>query len=220
MSSAIAGSPTISPEGLVARNPLTHRLKVRKATPDDAHDILRVACSVGNSVQDPSMGFLLTNYASDPLRYRREFARKALEMDHFYVAESKRVCGFLMACGRDAWLEYYPDWQARTHWHPEFDRRDLEKFVVVDRTAVMAGSTGQGIGSMLYERLLGDINLKGIENVFAETVIAPAPNYASLEFRRKQKYRLVGVRYEGIDGTFYTSLVYMKKLPRNGRSQG
>ncbi|MGE5485818.1 MAG: N-acetyltransferase family protein [Ignavibacteriales bacterium] len=211
MSSVIAGLPATG-----SHSPLTQRVKVRRATPDDAHDIVRIACSVGNSVQDPSLGFLLFNYASDPVRFRNEFARKTLELDHFYVAEAKRVCGFLMAYCRDTWLEYSPDWQRNIHWHPEFDKGDLDRFVVVEKTAVMAGLTGQGIGSTLYERLLGDLRLKGIENIFAETVIAPAPNYASLEFRRKQKYRLVGVRYESIDGTTYTSLVYMKKLPGSG----
>ncbi len=193
-------------------SPLPQRLKVRKATPDDAHDIVRVACSVGNSVHDPSLGFLVCNYASDPMRFRDEFARKTLELDHFYVVEGKRVCGFLVAYNRDRWLEYNTRWLEDTYWHPDFDKSHLEKFVYVEKTAVMAGMTGQGIGSMLYERLVQDLRLRGVENMFAETVVAPSPNYASLEFRRKQAYSLVGVRYEKIEGRTYTSLVYLKRL--------
>ncbi|NPV70149.1 MAG: GNAT family N-acetyltransferase [Firmicutes bacterium] len=189
-------------------------VRVRKATRADIHDIVRVACSVGNSVKDPKLGFLITNYAADPLGFLEDIAAGMADTDFFYVAEGRRVCGFLMAYDRERWLQHNPSWLSQIHWHPEFDAADIERFVVVEKTAVMAGMTGQGIGSLLYERLLNDLRLHGVENMLAETVIAPSPNFASLEFRRKQNYQLAGIRYERIDGTTYTSLVYRKKVTR------
>jgi GNAT superfamily N-acetyltransferase len=197
----------------IAHAPLAQQLRVRRATPDDAHDIARIACSVGNSVQDPVRGFLVHNYASDPLRSRSEFSRQILETDHFYVAEAKRVCGFLVAYDKERWLEYSPGWVSQISWHPDFDPGDLDRFVVIEKTAVMAGMTGQGIGSLLYDHLINKLRLQRVNNIFSETVISPVPNYASLEFRRKQRYELVGVRYERLGDTTYTCLVYRKRVP-------
>ncbi len=187
---------------------------VRKATPDDAHDIVRVACSVGNSTKDPDLGFLVSNYTQDPIRFLNEITEKTVDLDYFYVAESGRVCGFLMAYGGEEWLDRNPDWVCQTHWRPGFDISETSKFVLVEKTVVMAGMTGQGIGSQLYSRLVADIVPEGITSLFGETVISPTPNYASLEFRRKQSYELAGVRYEQMENLMYTCLVYRKNVGR------
>jgi hypothetical protein len=49
-----------------------------------------------------------------------------------------------------------------------------------------------------------------IEHIFAETIISPQPNFASLQFRKKQNYSLAGVRYEKYNNSLYTDLVYHK----------
>jgi len=189
-----------------------HSVRVRKARSDDAEDILRVALSVGNQWKNPHLGFLLADYSINPDVHRRLISQKIRELDHFYVAESRRVCGFLMAYHRDHWLSLNPGWLAETHWKPGFDLKKTRDFILIDKTAVMAGMTGQGIGSSLYAALFRDIAMEGVEDIFAETVVAPHPNFASLEFRRKQRYELAGVRFETIDGVVHTTLVYHRKV--------
>lgn len=68
------------------------------------------------------------------------------------------------------------------------------------------------VGSLIYKRFLSDLKSEGIKNIFSETIVSPHPNFASLQFRRKQKFDLSGVRYEKYGGKLYTDLIYHKKV--------
>lgn len=195
------------------KNHLNH-LKVRKAMPKDVQDIYYIACSVGTNKKDSNQGFLVDDYSSDSKYYQKMLLEKILELDHFYVAESfnNKVVGFLMAYTKEQWLKYNPDWLQEVHWHPSFDKTKTENFIVIDKTAIYAPLTGHGIGSQLYKRLIADILPKGIHNIFAETIISPIPNFASLSFRKKQAYTLAGVRYEAYMGEMFTDLIYHKSI--------
>ncbi|MEA4845788.1 MAG: GNAT family N-acetyltransferase, partial [Clostridiaceae bacterium] len=122
-----------------------------------------------------------------------------------------KIYGFMIAYTKEEWIRDNPSWIQDVHWNPEFDLSRTSKFIVVDKTAVFAEMTGMGIGSLIYKRLLEDLKLEGIGNIFAETIISPQPNLASLQFRKKQEYSLAGVRYEKHNSTLYTDLVYHKK---------
>ena len=118
----------------------------------------------------------------------------------------------MIAYTKDEWLKDNQNWIEDVYWKPDFDKSKLDNFVVVDKTAVLADLTGQGIGSHIYTRLISDLKSEGIENIFAETIISPQPNFASLQFRKKQKYSLAGMRYEDYNDNMYTDLVYHKHV--------
>jgi len=187
-------------------------LRVRKATPSDLNEIYAVACSVGTSEKISEQGFLVDDYRSNPRFYKKKLLNAIMNLEHFYVAEYDKIYGFMMAYTKEQWLADNPDWITDVYWKPDFDKSKLDNFVVVDKTAIKAGLTGQGIGSLIYTRLLADLKNKGIENIFAETIISPQPNFASLQFRKKQNYTLAGMRYENYNGKLYTDLVYYKKV--------
>ena len=115
-----------------------------------------------------------------------------------------------MAYNKEQWLKYNPDWIEDIVWRPDFDMEKTDNFVVIDKTAIMANLTAKGIGSNLYKRLIKDLKDKEIKHIFAETLIDPTPNFASLAFRKKQKYALAGMRYETYLDTLYTDLIYYK----------
>ncbi|SDL30511.1 GNAT family N-acetyltransferase [Natronincola ferrireducens] len=189
-------------------------LKVRKASPKDVQEIYHIACTVGKNKKDSTQGFLVDDYASDPKFYKTKLLENILELDHFYVAESfnNKIVGFLMAYTKEQWLKYNPNWIEEVFWHPNFDKANIENFVVIDKTAIFAPLTGHGIGSRLYVTLINDITSKGIHNIFAETIISPIPNFASLSFRKKQNYVLAGTRYEHYKEETYTDLIYYKSV--------
>lgn len=199
---------------LIKSNSFKTHLKARKAVPKDVQEIYRIACSVGKHNKDSNQGFLVDDYSSNPKYYQKMLLEKILELDHFYVAESfnNRIVGFLMAYTKEQWLKYNPQWLEDVYWHPGFDKSKTENFIVVDKTAIYAPFTGHGIGSHLYKKLIADILPKGIHNIFAETIISPVPNFASLSFRKKQKYTLAGIRYENYMGEMYTDLIYYKQV--------
>ncbi|MCG8539312.1 MAG: GNAT family N-acetyltransferase [Clostridia bacterium] len=190
----------------------THLIKVRKALPKDVYAIYNIACSVGSKSKDSTQGFLMDNYVSRPNKYKKFFSKKINELDYFYIAESNIAVGFLMAYTKEQWLKENPDWIQDIYWAPDFDINRTNDFIVIDKTAILAGQTGKGIGSKLYKKLIDDIKRENINNIFAETIISPTPNFASLSFRKKQRYTLAGVRYEGYDNKTYTDLIYYKSV--------
>jgi predicted GNAT superfamily acetyltransferase len=198
-------------------------IQARRATESDMQSVYQIAASVGKSAKDSTQGFLIDDYASQPEFYLQKFATLQKRLEHFYVAENisdlkkRMVVGFLIAYTREQWLADNPDWIDEVKWHPSFDRKRLENFIVVDKTAIRAQLTGHGIGSVLYKRLIADILPKGITTIMAETIISPIPNFASLAFRKKQDYTLAGVRYEPYLGKMYTDLIYYKEI---GEEQG
>ncbi len=187
-------------------------LRVRKAQAEDAEAIYEVACSVGTCEKVSEQGFLVDDYQSDPNYYKMKIRKGINSLEHFYVAEYDRIYAFMIAYNKEEWLHDNPKWVEEVYWSPEFDMRKINQFIVVDKTAVLADMTGMGIGSLIYKRLMEDLKAKEINNIFAETIISPAPNFASLQFRKKQSYNLAGVRYEQYKGTLYTDLIYHKQV--------
>jgi predicted GNAT superfamily acetyltransferase len=186
---------------------------VRRASVDDADEIYHIACSVGNAVKDPYQGFLVDDYTSDPFYYKSIFRRSIMELDHFYVAQkNNRLLGFLMVYTKEQWLRSNGNWLDEIVWHPEFDRSRTGEFVMVSKTATRANLTSRGIGSRLYNRMVEDIKASGIHDIFAETVVHPVPNFASLAFRKKQDYSLAGIRYENYRGEILTDHIYHKSV--------
>jgi Predicted acetyltransferase, GNAT superfamily len=191
---------------------LKGQIVVRKAVSDDIDEIMDVACSVGNSSKVHSQGFLVDDYTLHYNHFRRKFSQLIMELEYFYVVESSVILGFLIAYGKDQWLSYNLGWMEDVVWHPQFDRKNTENFVLIDKTAIFSHLTGRGLGSLLYKALISDMKDSGCCDIFAETIISPKPNFASLEFRLKQSYNLAGVRYENYRDNMYTDLVYHKKI--------
>lgn len=189
---------------------LKRLLRVRKAEACDIDEIFNVAASVGTSEKLSEQGFLVDDYLSRPAYYKNKIKNWIKSLEHFYVAEYDKVYGFMIAYTREEWLGDNPNWINDIYWNPDFDRSWTDKFIVVDKTAVYADLTGMGIGSLIYKRLLEDLSVDGVEHIFAETIISPQPNFASLQFRKKQNYSLAGVRYERYNENLYTDLIYHK----------
>lgn len=188
-------------------------IKVRKASPKDLHSIYSIACSVGNNKKEATQGFLIDDYSSNPKHYQAQLLEKIFELDHFYVAENyNKVVGFLIAYTKEQWLKYNEGWTEEVYWKPDFDINKTDDFILVDKTAILSHLTGKGIGSELYKKLIPDIKAKGIHDIFAETIISPTPNFASLSFRIKQNYTLAGMRYEDYLNQVLTTLIYHKSI--------
>lgn len=200
------------PKGTIQTKTDRTLIKVRKAHAKDAEVVYNIASSVGSRKKDSYEGFLMDNYVSNPSKYKKFFLEKIKELDYFYIAESTEPLGFLMAYTKEQWLKDNPTWIQDIYWSPEFDLKKTDNFVVIDKTAIMAGITGKGVGSTLYKYLISDLKKAGISNIFAETLISPTPNFASLAFRKKQKYSLAGMRYEKYESTLYTDLIYYKPV--------
>lgn len=195
-------------ENVIRMNPI----EIREAVEEDLSAIYNIACSVGYEQKDPNAGFLMDDYTEKPQYYHEFFQEKIQKLDHFYIAESKNVLGFLLAYTKEEWLEENPTWMEEVYWNPEFDRQDIENFIVVDKIAVMAEQTGKGIGSILHKHLIHSIEEEGIEDIFQEVIISPTPNLVSLAFKNKQEFSLAGFRYENYDDKLYTDLVYHKTI--------
>lgn len=185
---------------------------VRKAVCDDINGIMDVACSEGRADKNHRAGFLMDDYNANPDFFRKKFLSLIDSLKYFYVIENGAVLGFTIAYTKEEWLQYNPNWLEDIIWSPDFDLSKTEKFLLVDKTAILRGLTGKGLGSRIYDTLICNVRDEGINDLFAETIISPVPNFASLEFRLKQKYTLAGVRYEKHNGQLYTDLVYHKQL--------
>ncbi len=197
---------------LIKPEDLVKLLNVRKAVPEDFGEIYNVSCTVGTDKKDPEQGFLIDNYISNPIYYLNVIKNKIKDLEHFYVAEYGNIYGYLIAYTKEEWILNNPNWIDSVQWKPGFDRLLLDDFIVIDKTAISGEYTGYGIGSMIYERLLQDLRLKNINNIFAETMVSPQPNFASLNFRIKQSYEQVGVNYYSYQEGTFTDLVYYKTV--------
>lgn len=161
-------------------------LRVRKAEVCDLNAIFDVAASVGTSEKVAEQGFLVDDYLSKPAYYKKKIKNWIQELEHFYIAEYDKVYGFMIAYTKEEWLRDNPEWLHDIYWNPEFDVTWTENFMVVDKTAVYSDLTGMGIGSLIYKRLLEDLKTDQIEHIFAETIISPQPNFASLQLERSK----------------------------------
>jgi GNAT superfamily N-acetyltransferase len=185
-------------------------LRVRKAEVCDLNSIFDIAASVGTSEKVAEQGFLVDDYLSKPAYYKKKIKHCIQDLEHLYVAEYDKIYGFMIAYTKEEWLRDNPEWISDVYWNPDFDKSWTQNFIVVDKTAVYADLTGVGIGSLIYKRLLEDLRAEGVKHIFAETIISPQPNFASLQFRKKQNYSLAGVRYEKYNNNLYTDLIYHK----------
>lgn len=184
-----------------------------KAKKSDVEDIIKIAASVGKSVNNSKQGYLLANYSKDTIRHMKKF-EKDIEISKFFYVIKRRnnVLGFLLAYQKDKWLDIEPHWVFNTNWKDDFNKNALKKFVILEKIAVKADLTGQGIGSELFKRFRQDALTSGIKNMFSETVLSPKPNFASMEFAMKQRYKLAGIRYENFNEELLTTIVYHRKL--------
>lgn len=187
-------------------------IRVRKAKRSDVDQIYEISCSVGTDEKDSEKGFLVDNYLSNPSYYKSKIRKTINTIDHFYIAEFDKIYGFLIAYTKDEWLLDNKTWIQDIFWKPDFCKNALDKFILVDKTAIRQDLTGHGIGSIIYDTLISDLRAQGIYNILAETIISPKPNFASLNFRNKQNYNLAGVRYEHYLGQIYTDLIYHKTI--------
>ena len=188
---------------------------IRRANYKDLAGIMRILQSVGTAIKDPVQGFLMNDYTSNLEYHKQKYAEDLSKLRYSYVyLEEGIIKAFLMAYTRSEWLTEVPDWEACTIWAPHFDKARLANYVLINQTAMLPELTGKGLGSLLYSRLFAELVQDGYSHVFAETVIAPYPNFASLSFRVKQKYQFAGLRYEELNGTNYTTLVYYKDIAK------
>lgn len=185
---------------------------VRKAKHKDIEGIIKIAATVGGNTKNHRQGFLMDDYTKDVQEHRKNIAANIENLDYFYVAANQEVVGFLMGYTREQWLSLHPDWVDDIYWHRNFDKDKLNSFILIDKTAICANLTGLGIGSRIYSTLFDDMRARNIHDIFAETLIAPTPNFASLEFRLKQEYQLCGFRYEQHRGNTLSTLVYHKEI--------
>jgi predicted GNAT superfamily acetyltransferase len=199
---------------LYLKNKITKegKIQIRKASEEDVDGIFKIASSVGGEKKNPREGFLMDDYTKDIKKHKRKILNNIIDLDYFYVAEYEELLGYLIAYSRDQWLNLEENWLDEVYWHTEFDKSKLDDFILIDKTAIYSGLTGLGIGSSIYKTLFKELMLKGIYNIFAETLIAPMPNFASLEFRLKQNYSLCGFRYEKHFEKTLSTLVYYKEL--------
>lgn len=188
-------------------------LVVEKATEDDLRGILKVASSVGNGKSNSKQGFLMDNYSKDTEKYREKFRKDIHNSDMFYVIKKRGiVLGFLLAYTKEQWLDIEPNWIFDTNWKDNFDKKALKKFVILEKIAVRSHLTGKGVGSELFKRFRKDALKNGILDMFSETILAPKPNFASMEFAMKQNYTLGGIRYEEHNKKILTTIVYHKRF--------
>ncbi|MCD5410159.1 MAG: GNAT family N-acetyltransferase [Clostridiales bacterium] len=190
-------------------------IKVSKAQPNDLQEIYQIACSVGQNKKVPTKGFLMDDYSSDPKFYQAKLLRNIFELKCFYVARSKtqdKILGFLMLNTREEWLSNNPGWIEEVYWNPRFDMSKTDNFVFVDKTAIYAPYIGRGIGSVLFLNMIEESKKRGVNGVFAETIVGPEPNLASLAFKAKQKYVVAGMRYELHEEKDLTTLVHYKAI--------
>lgn len=188
-------------------------LVVKKACQADLNGILKVASSVGNGKNSSKQGFLMDNYSKNTDKYREKFRKDIVNSSMFYVIKKRDiVLGFLLAYNKRQWLNIEPNWIFDTNWKDNFDKKSLNNFVILEKIAVRSHLTGKGVGSELFKRFKRDAIRKGIKDMFSETILAPKPNFASMQFAMKQKYNLGGVRYEEHNNKILTTIVYHKKF--------
>ena len=186
---------------------------VQRATLEDVEGIYTVAASVGKGRKESTKGFLMDDYSENPTHYKNKFKKNIETLQYIYTAKKEgAIVGFLIAYTAEQWLDDNPNWLDDISWKPDFDTSKLRRFIVIDKTAIIDGMTGQGVGSKLYRTLMKDLRKANIKHIFSETLIDPVPNFASLAFRKKQEYKLAGTRFENYKNTTYTDLIYYKTV--------
>ncbi|MBN2897903.1 MAG: GNAT family N-acetyltransferase [Clostridia bacterium] len=191
------------------------RVVVRRAQEKDLEGIFNVALSVGKAKKASYDGFLMDNYEHNPEHFKKVFLRNIRTLKFFYVAQSKgEILGFIMAYTAEEWLQHQPDWAENIMWKPGFKVYQYENFVLTDKIAVRSDLRGCGIGSKMYRKYIEDLKMSSVNHIFSETIIDPVPNFASLSFRKKQHFKLAGIRYEKYKGKIYTDLIYYKPVYR------
>lgn len=188
-------------------------LDISVATEDDIDGIIKVASSVGKGKQDHKQGFLMDNYLKDKNKHVEKFKNDINNSKLFYVIKKRdKVLGFLLAYTKDQWLDNEPKWIFDTNWKNDFNKKSLKKFVILEKIAVRSNLTGRGLGSELFKKFRKESLNLGIKNMFSETILSPKPNFASMEFAMKQRYKLAGIRYEDFKDKIFTTIVYHRKL--------
>lgn len=188
-------------------------LELSTATEDDISDIIHVASSVGKKAKNSKQGYLMEDYSINRKKHIRKFEKDIENSKFFYVIKKKnKVLGFLLGYRKNTWLDMEPLWVFDTKWKDDFNKSSLEKFVILEKIAVRANMTGKGLGSALFKEFRQDALNLGIKNMFSETVLSPHPNFASMKFAMKQKYKLAGIRYEDFKEDLLTTIVYHKKF--------
>mgnify|MGYP001348807159 CR=1 FL=1 len=188
-------------------------LNVCLATEDDIDGIIKVASSVGKNKHDHKQGFLMDNYLKNKEKHAKKFQNDIDRSKLFFVVKKRdKILGFLLAYTKEQWLDIEPNWIFDTKWKDDFNKDTLKKFVILEKIAVKSNLTGNGIGSELFKKFRKEALNLGITNMFSETILAPKPNFASMEFAMKQKYKLAGIRYENFHEKLYTTIIYHRKL--------
>jgi len=191
------------------------RVIVKRAEMKDLEGIYDVAVSVGKAKKTSYDGFLMDNYEKNPEKHMKKFEKNIKTLQYFYVAKSRgEILGFIMAYTAKEWLTSNPEWSDNIMWKPDFRIFQYENFVLTDKIAVRSDLRGCGIGSKMYKKYINDLKQSAINHVFSETIIDPVPNFASLSFRKKQNFKLAGIRYEKYKGKMYTDLIYYKPVFR------
>lgn len=187
--------------------------KVFKAKKSDVDGIIKVAASVGKAKNDSKQGYLMDDYSKNKEKHRKKFEKAIEDSKFFYVVKRRNnILGFLLAYEKNDWLKVEPKWVFATSWKGDFNKNALKKFVILEKIAVKSNLTGNGIGSELFKRFRQDALAAGIRTMFSETVLSPKPNFASMEFAMKQRYKLAGIRYEDFNKQLLTTIVYYRKL--------
>lgn len=191
----------------------TEDLTVSSASTNDIDGILVVAASVGNVEKDHTQGFLLNNYRKNEEEHYENFKEDVDKSDFFFVIKlGDLILGFLLAYSKSQWLDQEPDWLSDTNWKDDFETDSLKRFLILEKIAVHSNLTGKGIGTLLFEKYREEAEKQGIKHMFSETILAPEPNFASMEFAMKQDYELAGVRYEEFEDDIFTTIVYHKEF--------
>lgn len=193
------------------------KVKVRKAEEKDVDGIFNVASSTGKKRKDYMHGFLMDFYNSNPEGFKNKFRRDIALSDFFYVAEysdkeSRTIVGFTYGLSKENWLKRTPTWLDDCSFRPDFNMKNLDDFVVLEKIAVLDKYNRQGVGSMLSKRLIKDIKEKGIRDLFEEVIIAPVPNLPSVLFKKKRSFKLAATRFEEHNDQILTTLIYHKKI--------
>lgn len=188
-------------------------LEVCKANKEDIDGIIKVASSVGKEKNNSNKGFLMEDYSKNHNKHVRKFEKDIENSKFFYVIKRNgRVLGFLLGYRKNTWLDMEPLWLFDTKWKGDFNKKSLSKFIILEKIAIRSKMTGQGLGSELFKQFRQDALKQGIKNMFSETILSPKPNYASMEFAMKQKYKLAGIRYEDFKEDLLTTIIYHKKF--------
>lgn len=187
--------------------------EVTKAKKSDIDGIIQVAASVGKAKNNSKQGYLMDNYTENKKKHIAKFEKDIENSKFFYVVKRRNnVVGFLLAYQKNQWLDIEPHWIFSTNWKGDFNKHALKNFVILEKIAVKSNLTGKGIGSELFKKFRQDALSSGIKHMFSETVLSPRPNYASMEFAMKQRYKLAGIRYEDFNDNLLTTIIYHRKL--------